>query len=103
MAHLELPTTALVGYEDIDVSANGVKSLNVPIDPNTTYPCTQAFVQVQKASVRLRVDGANPTTTSGILISINESVHIEGAAALNGARFLADTNQAVRLSVTYFA
>lgn len=103
MAHLELPTTALIGYEDIAVGATGIKQLTVPIDVSTAQPCTTAFVQVQRSGVRCRFDGGNPTTTSGVILAVGDAIQILGPAAMAGAKFISDSNQAVTLSVTYFS
>lgn len=103
MAHLELPTTALIGYEDITVGATGIKTLTIPIDISTAQPCTIAFVQVQRSGVRCRFDGGNPSTTSGIILAVGDAIQIVGANAMAGAKFVSDSNQTVTLSVTYFS
>lgn len=101
MAHLELPQTAVVAYEDIQITTN-VARLTVPLDPNTTQPCTNALIQAQKANVRVRVDGGDPTSTSGILLLAGDTIALS-STALQGARLISDTRTAVTLSVTYFA
>lgn len=101
MAHLELPQTNVVAYEDIPITTT-TKQLSVPMDPNVQQPCTNAFIQVQGAAARVRVDGGNPTATSGILILAGDAIAMSGLA-LQQARFISDTKAALVLSVTYFA
>lgn len=104
MAHLELPGSPLIGYEDITLT-NTVKMLN---EENFSYSGTGstptvAFIQVQKNTVRCRFDGGNPTGNSGIMLVAGDAIKVEGVDALAQAKFISDTNQAVTLSVTYFA
>lgn len=101
MAHVELPTTPLTGYQDLTVGGTVVKLTPPPADP-TVQPTTQALVQVQRANVRVRFDGGVPTTNSGFLLQPGDAVAIQ-MDVVNAARWVADGGTGALLSVSYFA
>lgn len=63
------------GFEKITVD-NTVKTLTVPA--NTLF----ALISLESNPIRIRMDGSNPSTTDGMLISVDTVFIIEGKDAL---------------------
>lgn len=103
MAHWEFPTEPAFGYEDIvlNASTGAAKGLNPPHNPNTGEPVRNAFVQCQRATARIRLDGGNPTASSGFMLVAGDGMILTGDR-VRQARFASDTNTAPTLSVHYF-
>ena len=97
---MEFPASVTVGYEDIAVTGQGVVALNPPFVEASQAIATLALVQCQKATTRVRIDGGDPTSSSGFMLRAGEAMTFTNEA-VSKARFLADTNTAALLSVTY--
>lgn len=100
MSHVELPPY-LTGYQDLTVGSTAVK-LTPPVADPALPATSRAVVQVQRASVRVRFDGGTPSTNSGFIAAIGDSIEV-GFDVIANAKWLADTNTASLLSISYFA
>lgn len=105
MAHWEFPDQPALAYEDITLNVGAAavpKGLNPPVNPSHGGPASIAFVQCQRATARIRLDGGVPSATSGFMLQAGDGM-ILSYDRVTQARFAADTNTAPVLSVHYFA
>jgi len=72
-----------VGFQQLTVSG-AAQALTVP------RTAVQAVCQVQGDSVRFRIDGADPTSTVGIVLDDSDLIEINGASDLENFQVILD-------------
>jgi hypothetical protein len=85
----------IVGFESLSIPGSSV-SLTIPSGAHSFYG------RVETADVRLRSDGTNATTGTGILVAANEFVLI-GDEELNRHSFHAASGTTATLQGHYYA
>ena len=89
-------------YEAIVVSttAIGISNDKLHLDVN---PCLAAFITVEVANIRFRIDGTAPTTTEGHELAAGQNLTL--AHELDVRQFLAikddETNAVLRVTLRY--
>ena len=84
-----------VGYESLTVSSSAVGLASIP----TT--AVRAFITVEDANVRFRVDGTVPTTIEGHALAASDILLIESASDIAAFRAIRDDAVDAILKVTY--
>jgi len=82
------------GHEKLAVTA-AVVSLTVPSDVNF------AQVTVETGPIRYRIDGTDPATAVGVLISAGDSFAIYGLDTLNNIKMVEATGTDSVINVSY--
>ncbi len=100
MAHYEIPEKTVLGYNDISVGTTAVSLPTAPVNADGN-PASTCFIQVQRATVRVRMDGGTPTGSSGLMLAAGDMIEIRTPENYRGTRFISDGGQAVTLSVTW--
>ena len=82
------------GHQKLTVDAT-VRSLTVPQGSNF------AQVKVETAAIRYRIDGTDPATAEGVLISAGDAFTIYGNDALNIIKMVEATSTDAVINVSY--
>jgi hypothetical protein len=82
------------GHQKLTVDAT-VRSLTVPQGANF------AQVKVETAAIRYRIDGTDPATAEGVLISAGDAFTIYGNDALNIIKMVEATSTDAVINVSY--
>jgi|TARA_R110000822_G_scaffold6810_2_gene28494 hypothetical protein len=82
------------GHEKLAVDAT-VRALTVPADVNF------AQVKVETAAIRYRLDGTDPATAVGVLVSAGDSFCIYGVDALRNIKMVEATSTDSVINVSY--
>ena len=82
------------GHQKLTVDAT-VRSLTVPQGANF------AQVKVETAAIRYRIDGTDPATAEGVLISAGDAFTIYGNDALNIIKMVEATSTDSVINVSY--
>ncbi len=77
----------------------GTTAIGLPAVPENA---TQAVVQVQGSTARVRFDGGLPTRSSGYRVNADSSLVLSNGS-LRAARFISDGGSNPTLSIHYFA
>lgn len=81
------------------VTVNAATSLTYPVD-DVLYVQTKAFITVETADIRYRLDGVNPTTTVGHLAKSDTNITLDSIEEIKGFRAINVSGAAV-IQVSY--
>ena len=62
----------------------------------------QAFITLESAQIRFRIDGNNPTTTEGHLLEAGQNLTLENYNAIKNFRAIRTGSSDGNIRVTYF-
>ena len=82
------------GHEKLTVDAT-VRSLTVPNDVNF------AQIKVETAAIRYRIDGTDPATAVGVLVSAGDAFTVYGKDTLDGIKMVEATSTDAVINVSY--
>ena len=82
------------GHEKLAVDAT-VRSLPVPNDVNF------AQIKVETAAIRYRIDGTDPATAEGVLVSAGDAFTVYGADTLAQIKMVEATSTDSVINVSY--
>jgi hypothetical protein len=82
------------GHEKLAVDAT-VRSLTVPNDVNF------AQIKVETAAIRYRIDGTDPATAEGVLVSAGDAFTVYGADTLAQIKMVEATSTDSVINVSY--
>jgi len=82
------------GHEKLTVDAT-VRALTVPADVNF------ATVKVETAALRYRIDGTDPATAEGVLVSAGDAFTVYGADTLAQIKMVEATSTDSVINVSY--
>lgn len=88
-------------YESITVAASAIGFTASELAPDSVTPPRQAFVTVETASCRFRMDGTDPTSSEGHLLQVGDSFNVTGTQNLYNFKAIRDTSTSAVLRVTY--
>ena len=88
-------------YEAITVATVAIGFTASKLVPDSATPPGQAFVTVETASCRFRMDGSDPTSTEGHLLQVGDSINVTGTQNLYNFRAIRDTATSATLRVSY--
>tara|TARA_R100000234_G_C4921614_1_gene144389 strand:- start:364 stop:669 length:306 start_codon:yes stop_codon:yes gene_type:complete len=83
-----------LGHQKLTVDAT-VRSLTVPQDANF------AQIKVETAAIRYRVDGTDPATATGVLVSAGDAICVYGNDALRNLKMVEATSTDAVINVSY--
>jgi len=90
-------------YEKITVSTDAI-GITVSKLRNSMYgPCTGAFITVEDANVRFRLDGTDPTTTEGHMLTNGQNLTLGSESDVGKFRAIRDdaVDAVLRVSLRY--
>ena len=90
-----------IGYESITVSTTAVGFTSAQINPAGVQRAERAFITVEGAAIRFRMDGTDPTSSEGHLLLANSSCVLSGQNALAKFKAIRDGGTDGTLKVTY--
>jgi hypothetical protein len=82
------------GHQKLDVAAT-VVGLTVPNDVNF------AQIKVETAAIRYRIDGTDPATAEGVLVSAGDAFTVYGSDTLNTIKMVEATSTDAVINVSY--
>ena len=82
------------GHQKLTVDAT-VRSLTVPNDVNF------AQIKVETAAIRYRIDGTDPATAEGVLVSAGDAFTVYGSDTLNTIKMVEATSTDAVSNVSY--
>ena len=82
------------GHQKLTVDAT-VRALTVPADVNI------ATVKVETAALRYRIDGTDPATAEGVLVSAGDTMTVYGRDALDMIKMVEATSTYAVINVSY--
>lgn len=82
------------GHEKLTVDAT-VRSLTVPNDVNF------ASIEVETAAIRYRLDGTDPATAVGVLVTNGDHITVYGKDTLDGIKMVEATSTDAVINVSY--
>ena len=82
------------GHQKLTVDAT-VRALTVPDGVNF------AQIKVETAAIRYRIDGTDPATAEGVLVSAGDSFAIYGEDALSAIKMVEATSTDAVINVSY--
>lgn len=92
-----------IGFEEINVDS-GVVSLNAAIyNPSSGTPAARAFITAEAGAMRYRVDGQNPTASTGHALLDSDFLELESIYLIKNFRAIKSTEATGKISVTYEA
>ena len=92
-----------IGFEEVIVDSAAV-SLNPAIyNPVNGAPAAKAFIMAEGGDMRYRVDGQNPTASTGHLLMDSDFLDLENIYLVRKFRAIKASGLAGKLSVTYEA
>jgi hypothetical protein len=90
-----------IGFEEIVVDLS-VASLNPAIyNPPAGDPAAKAFITAEGGPMRYRLDGVDPTDTTGHLLMDSDFLELKSIYLINKFRAIKTTVNPGKLSVTY--
>lgn len=89
-------------HEAITVSTVAVGFTSATYAPTGQTPAILAFITVEDATARFRVDGTAPTSTTGHQLALGGELQLCGASALSAFKAIRDTSTDAKLRVTYY-
>jgi len=90
-----------IGFEEITVDL-GIVSLNPVIyNPATGDPASKAFITAEAGPMRYRLDGVDPTDTTGHLLMDSDFLELKSIYLIQKFRAIKTTVTPGKLSVTY--
>ena len=90
-----------IGYESITVSTTAVGFTAAQLNPANAQRAERAFITVEGAAIRFRIDGTDPTSSEGHLVLANSSFVLSGHNALANFRAIRDGGTDGTAKVTY--
>jgi len=101
MAQVEFKPFIPYDYESLTVGS-AVVSLTSSKFASLASLSLRAFITLESAPIRFRIDGAgNPTATEGHLLETNQNLMLEGYECLNQFRAIRTTGVDGILKITY--
>ena len=88
-------------YESIVVSSTPIGFTEGTFAASGASPARAAFITVEDASCRYRIDGTDPTSSEGHLLSSGDDKTIEGLENLYNFRAIREAPVDATLRVTY--
>ena len=82
------------GHQKLTVDAT-VRALTVPADVNF------AQIKVETAAIRYRIDGTDPATAEGVLVSAGDAFTVYGRDALDMIKMVEATSTDAVINVSY--
>ena len=101
MTLLDTEVLEPIGYESITVSTSAVGFTAAQINPANAQRAERAFITVEGAAIRFRMDGNSPTSSEGHLLLANSSCVLSGQNALAKFKAIRDGGTDGTLKVTY--
>ena len=87
-------------HEAITVSTDAI-GITVSLLRNSMYgPCTGAFITVESANVRFRIDGSDPSTTTGHMLTNGQNLTLGNESDVGKFRAIRDDDDDATLRVT---
>ena len=90
-----------IGYESITVSTIAIGFTAAQLNPANAQRAERAFITVEGAAIRFRIDGTDPTSSEGHLVLANSSFVLSGQNALANFRAIRDGGTDGTAKVTY--
>jgi len=87
-------------YEAITVSTNAIGITVSKLRSSRYGPCTGAFITVENYNIRFRVDGGNPTTTEGHVLTAGQNLTLGSESDVGKFRAIRDDAVDATLRVT---
>ena len=87
-------------FETLTV-ANSSKELTAAFYKQGRIKFNKAFISVETAPLRFRIDGVDPTTTLGHLASAGDDIELQSADEIKKYRAIRTTGVSATLMVTY--
>lgn len=90
-----------IGFEEVSVSS-GVASLNPAVyNPAGGTPVAKAFITAEGGAMRYRIDGADPTDTTGHPLLDSDFLELKSIYLIRKFRAIQQSATPGKLSVTY--
>jgi len=90
-----------IGFEEIVVDI-GVAGLNPAVfQPAVGEPAAKAFITAEGGAMRYRIDGLNPTDTSGHPLLDSDFLELKSIYLIRKFRVIKQSATAGKLTVTY--
>lgn len=90
-----------IGFEEITVDL-AVVSLNPSIyNPASGDPAAKAFITAEGGAMRYRLDGVDPTDTTGHLLLDSDFLELKSIYLINKFRAIKTSATPGKLSITY--
>ena len=101
MTHIIVRDGLPYDFESIAVTATVIGLTTAKLSPNSAPPPTAALLTLETAAIRFRMDGVEPTTSEGHLMSSGDQLTLSSIDQLRKFRAIRDTNTSGVLKVTY--
>jgi len=98
---LTLPEFEAFDYESKIVSTTAVGLTGAKISPSNASPAQAAFITVETASIRFRLDGATPTATEGHLAEAGDALLLYGINTLRSFQAIRATTTDAMIRITF--
>ncbi len=90
-----------IGFEEVVVDV-GVASLNPAVyNPGVGDPAAKAFITAEGGALRYRIDGVDPTDTTGHPLLDSDFLELKSIYLIRKFRAIKQSATAGKLSVTY--
>jgi len=99
---IEFPRGVVTDYESKTVSTSVVTLTASKLEPNDAPPVDAAFITVEAASIRVRLDGVNPTATEGHLFEAGEGFAIYGINSLRQFKAIRAQASDATIRISYY-
>jgi len=99
---LEFPRGVAADYESKTVSTSVVTLTPSKLEPSDAPPIDAVLITVETASIRIRLDGVDPTSTEGHLIAADEALWIKGINALRQFKAVRATTSDATIRISYY-
>jgi len=99
---IEFPRGVATDYESKTVSTSVVSLTASKLEPSDAPPVDAVLITVETASIRVRLDGVDPTSTEGHLIAADEALLIRGINALRQFKAIRATTSDATIRISYY-
>jgi hypothetical protein len=90
----------ITGYESVTVADTAIGITAALLLPSTGHKQTNAWITVEGAPIRFRIDGTDPTAVEGHLVDTGEQIEVTGYRNLQRFRAIRTAAFATVIRVT---